>query len=442
MKKVIPVLLGLIFLWISLYLYAVINNKSSQKALDYIPKESNFLFKLNSKKFFKSTSYSMLFNSKDQDLLSSFENFMDKRKTGTGKKNDFGIDFLSDVVVFGEKVNEGQNFVVVFELMNPELFVENLPNFLGKNQSFALDGNTGFILTHFSSVKINQIELKKYLNQIIKNKHLSKYSPQKSDFMSLKLDGFKINENYIAKKGKLISYIDEKELKLEGEIELENAKSLNVKLSLLNSGFHFETCLISKTIQDSIHAYLAKIGFNSPEIDRISINYYGVELQESSTSGLIVSPIFDLLLTFKKDFKTNDFLGDFKMLKDLGYKLEGNTIVANKINYFVDSIDSRNLFIGCHLDKVVKRKNNLLLALNGDATMLTSIKGGGFLSSIVQVLPPFKSSKNLFDSFQEINLVSKQNKNKVEIQGKIQVKENKFIYNEFLRFYLTFIGEN
>jgi hypothetical protein len=441
MKKVIPVLLGLIFLWISLYIYASISNKSSQKALDYVPKQSNFLFKLNSKKFFKSTTYSLLFNSKDQELISSFENFMDKRREGTGKSDDFGIDFLSDVVIFGEKTSDGQNYVVVFNLMNPELFLKNMPSFLSNNQSFALDGNTGFVLTNFSTQKINNSSLKNYLNKIIKKKHLTKYAAEKSDFMSLKLNGFRVNDDYIAKNGNLTSFINEQELNLKGSLVLENPKDLKVEWSLIKAGFHIETCLISKTIQDSIHSYLDKIGFNSPEIERISLNYYGVELQESS-KGLLVAPVFDLLLTFKKEFNQKEFLGDFKMLSEMGYKLEENLISANKINYFIDSIDSKNLFIGCHLNQVVKRKNNILFEMNGDASKLTDIKGGGFIASFVQVLPPFKSSKNLFSSLEEIHLVSKQIEDKVEIDGKIKVKDDKFLYNEFLRFYLGFIGEN
>jgi hypothetical protein len=279
------------------------------------------------------------------------------------------------------------------------------------------------------------------LASIIKNKHLSKFVPQNDEFMSVKLNSFVVNEDYSAKEGEIKTLINDQELNLSGTIKLENPKPISSQWTLLKSGFHLETSLISPTIQDSIANYIKVLGLKTEEIQRISMNYYGMELQESE-KGLIAAPVFDLLLTFKSKYKLKDVFQDLSKLENLGYSKKGNLLTAGKINYFVDSIDSKNLFIGRNINKVVKRKNNVLFEINGDATKLTTIKGGGFITSFIQVLPPFKSSKDLFNSFESLNISSKQQGELVQIKGKIKVKNERYLYNEFLKFYLGMVGEN
>jgi hypothetical protein len=441
MKKVIPILLGLIFLWVSLFLYASLANKSSQKALDYIPNTHNFLFKINSKNFFKSSSYSILFDSKDQDLLSKLETHLNKRVDDSGQIQNFGIDFTSDLYIFGEKILGAQRYVVIFNLLDEKVFRENFSKLLNKNQQLDVEGKTGFIVTEFSTNRTSKADLKSYLASIIKNKHLSKFVPQNDEFMSVKLNSFVVNEDYSAKEGEIKTLINDQELNLSGTIKLENPKPISSQWTLLKSGFHLETSLISPTIQDSIANYIKVLGLKTEEIQRISMNYYGMELQESE-KGLIAAPVFDLLLTFKSKYKLKDVFQDLSKLENLGYSKKGNLLTAGKINYFVDSIDSKNLFIGRNINKVVKRKNNVLFEINGDATKLTTIKGGGFITSFIQVLPPFKSSKDLFNSFESLNISSKQQGELVQIKGKIKVKNERYLYNEFLKFYLGMVGEN
>lgn len=442
MKKIIPVLLSIIFLWVSLYFYASLNNKSNQEGLNYIPKNANFIFKFNTKNFLKSSSYSLLFNSKDQELITSLDNFISKQKIDDfSNKDALGINFTSDLVLFGVEINQSQNYVFVFNLTNPELFNKNIYSLLGKNQVASVDENSGFVLTNFSDDIPKKNILKKYLSEIIKQKHKAKFTKENSDFFQLNVENFKVNSDYTAKKGTITTRINDKELKISGQIELTNAPSIDSKWSLLKKGLHLETCLISNTIQDSIQKYLNFIGFDSKAIQRISLNYYGMELQDSK-QGLLAAPVFDLLLTFKEPFQLKNFFKDESSLNKLGYFKNGNVINAGKIAYYVDSIDSKNLFIGRHLNQVVKRKNNILFEINGDASMLTTLKGGGFITSFVQVLPPFKSSKDLFTSFKTMDISSKQINNKVEIKGTLKMKDDKFLYDEFLRFLLNFQGNN
>ena len=454
-KKVIPFFLGILFLWSSLLIFSSLANKSSQNAAYYIPENSNFSFKLNIKDFLKSSTYSMIFKSKDQGLLNSLQKYLIKSKDGIDNK-DIGIDFTSDIYIYGEEFENGQNYVILFNLLNPRSFRKNIPSLLDKNQSFEQTKDVGMIVTHFTKgAKNNNInkKLKAYLSKVIKNKGKFRAEKQavkdpddlvlnKTDFFEINVNSFTFNDDIKSKKGKILGKLNEKSLDIIGQIKMINPPLIESKWTLISDGFHLETAMISNAIQDSIQKYFNKIGIKTPNIQRISMNYYGMELQESD-DGLVIAPMFDLLLTFKDDFKINQIFEDFSILESLGYEKVGNKMIsANKLNYYIDSIDSKNLFLGKNLKQVIRKKNNTLFEIVGDQKALTTIKGGGFITSFIQVIPPFKASKNLFASIEKIHIKSKQINKDVEIFGELKFKNNYYLYNEFLKFYLTMKGDN
>ena len=455
-KKVIPFFLGILFLWSSLLIFSSLANKSSQNAAYYIPENSNFSFKLNIKDFLKSSTYSMIFKSKDQGLLNSLQKYLSKSKERIDENNYIGIDFTSDIYVYGEEFENGQNYVVLFNLLNPSSFSKNIPSLLDDNQSFEQTKDVGMIVTHFSKGAKNHNlskKLKAYLSKVIKNKGKFRYEKQvikeaedivldKTDFFEINLNSFNFNDDIKSRKGKISCKLDEKSLDIIGQVKMINPPLIESKWTLISDGFHLETAMISNAIQDSIQKYLSKIGVKTPSIQRISLNYYGMELQDSD-KGLIAAPVFDILLTFKEDYKISQIFKDFSILQSLGYEKENNKMIsADKINYYIDSIDTKNLFIGRNLKQVIRKKNNTLFELVGNPKNLTTLKGGGFITSFIQVFPPFKASNDFFASIEKIHIKSKQINKDVEIFGELKFKNEYYLYNEFLKFYLTMKGDN
>ncbi len=455
-KKVIPFFLGVLFLWSSLLIFSSLTNKSAQNAEKYLPENANFSFKIKIKDFLKSSTYSMIFKSKDQGLLNSLQKYLTNSKDKFGENNDMGIDFSSDIYVFGEEFENGQNYVILFNLLNPNSFAENIPSILHKNQSFDHVKNVGMIVTHFSKGVENKNiskKLKAYLIKVIKNKRKFKAEKRvikeadelvlnKMHFFEINLNSFAFNDDFKSRKGNVLCSLDEKSLNITGKIKLKNPSLIESKWTLISDGFHLETAIISNEIQDTIQKYLNISGIKTPSIERISMNYYGMELQESE-NGLIVAPLFDILLTFREEFKISQVFKDFSILGGFGYKMEKNKVIsAAKINYFIDSIDTKNLFIGRNLKKVIRKKNNTLFELVGDPKHLTTLKGGGFLASFIQVFPPFKASNDFFKSVDEFHIECKQINQDVKIFGELKFKNEYYLYNEFIKFYLTMKGEN
>ncbi|MFN5417334.1 MAG: hypothetical protein ACK5B9_09780 [Flavobacteriia bacterium] len=439
-KKSLPVLLGLLILWVGLFFYATVLNKSNQEINNYIPEKANFVFTMKVKDFIKSATYSLIFNSRDQELLNVFEIFLNKQRTDDNSTNIFGIDFTQDFTVYGIDYKEGQAYVVVFDLMNPDNFDSNVVKLVSKNQVCLRKENIGFIANYFGKEKINQEELKLFL-QNLKSKSKSKTDRKQKELFNVTLRDFKINDEFKVKNGNIDSEIKDHEMQLNGEFTTYSKNYQTSNWTLIPNGLHIENSLISNAMQDSLQAYLIKIGISLKRIDRISMNYYGVEIQETD-KGVIFTPLFDLLLTFKEEYNFNEVFKDLTYLNEFGFEKEKNVIHAGKLNYFIDSIDRTTFFIGNHENKVVRRKSKSLFSISGEITNLTTIKGGGFLiNSVVGMFPPFKASKNMFEKVKSINLEAIPKNNKVAISGKIEFKEKKYVYNEFLRFYLTLQGE-
>jgi hypothetical protein len=384
----------------------------------------------------------MVFNSKDQDLLTSLEKYAFKKRQGTGKSNDYGIDFTSDLYVFTQDFKDGYNYVILFPLLDESLFLKNIPNYLEKNQSFTSKGNLGILVSHFSSSKISKVDLDTYLELLLKNKQKSKFEFIKSEneFTQAHLNSFTVNEDIIVDKGSFISTLDERKLDISGEFSLKSIPEITSKWKLNKAGLHIESAMISKTIQDSIHNYFLQIGFQIADLKRISINYYGLEIQETD-KGLTFSPVFDLLLTFKNSFSIEDVISDESLLEELGFKREGNKFLAGNLTYTIDSLDCKNLFIGRNINQVALRKNTTLFEINGDLSQLTTINGGGFISSFIQAFPPFRASKELFSTLENVQISAELKNKELKLNGKIVAKKDKFIFNEFIRFFLAFKGE-
>lgn len=439
LRKYLPVLIGLLILWAGLFFYSSVLNKANQRINQIVPENANFVFHLNAKEFLKSSTYSLIFNSKDQKLLNALEAYINKSRKGTGKTNDFGIDFMQDMCVFGQNFNGGQLYVMVFSLTQPEVFDKNAFYNMDDNQASFRRNEIGMIATYYGKKKISSQKISEHLSNI----QFKSYTIplERKNFFDMSLRQFKVNDNFHITDGKITSNIDDKALNVKGSFQTNERDYEVSNWTLIPDGFHIENSLISNAVQDSIQKYLYKIGISVGELDRISMNYYGIEVQEAET-GILFTPVMDLLLTFKEDYKMQDIFKDTSYLNELGFEKVGNKILAGDITYTLDSLDSKTFFLGNHLNQVVRRKSRGLFEISGDASTLTSIKGGGFIVNFIELLPPFKASKNLFEKIDYIHFEAIPDKNNlVEVQGSLKVKEGAYIYNEFLRFFLTSKGE-
>lgn len=440
--------MGLLLVWTALMAFALVKNKSDQSINAYIPKNANLIFKLNSKDFFKSSTYSLIFSSKDQQLLNSFEAFLNKQRKGTGKSTDFGIDFVSDFTFYAQDFNQGQNYVILFNLMNRKKFLKNMPASLSKNQAMAIKGNMGALVTYYGEQPAKQAKIKAFAQGIFKKTSGFKFSFAKEELFNTNFTNYRVNSQLFIDKGKISSSISETQFKIQGELDVEFEEGLTRRWSLIpalsDNPLHIENSIFSKMMQDTIQRYMEKMGISSPPINHVSFNYYGIKLQftDKTDIGVIFTPIFDLIVTFDSKYDVDEIFKNSAQIEKFGFIRVNNAIVAEDVKYKIREIDSTTLYIGNNNELVIKRNKNDLFRISGDISRLTHVEGGGFfLNTMLNAYPPYKASKDLFEGIQRVKLVVKPKGKKVTIDGKIDFHPDHYLFNDLFKFYLNIKGE-
>jgi hypothetical protein len=444
LRRILPYVLGLLLLWTGILSYSTLSNSANKRQLSLIPDETNLVFKVNFKDFLKQSTYSMIFHSKDQKLLNAFQEFLKSQQKGTGKSNDFGINYFSDIVVFGKKFQKGEVYVMMINLINQKKFYENLPHFLSPNQSYAIKNDVGLIATYYGEDKINQTTLKSYLSNLKVKNNITEFEKKGDEFFLMNLSDYNINKKFHINKGYIYSSLSEKELSLKGEFQLDKKFARPCKWTLKEDEaqrpLKIETAFISRSLQDTIQSYFSKVGLSIPKVNQLTFNYYGLDIQETEL-GLVFTPKFDMILNFDQKIYTEKIFHDPERLLKFGFDLKGDNLKAGKLNYTIDLLDSSTLFLGSNRDFVIEKKNFILMKIGGDLGKITQISGGGFVKSIINVIPQYKAAKDFFNTIQEYKLSLAPRSNKLLfIRGKIKLQDRYYLYNEFLKFYLTING--
>ncbi len=152
---------------------------------------------------------------------------------------------------------------------------------------------------------------------------------------------------------------------------------------------------------------------------------------------MTVLPEIDLLLEFKTAFSGSLFKQD-SILKKIGAKFENKIFKIGGKRYYYDQIDSKTISISSYESTaIVRNKNHELFSVKGSLSSLLKIEGGGMIVSLLDMIPAYKASKELFTNINDVNITLKKSKgNKGLMQGSIIFKKDHFVMNEMLKFAL------
>jgi hypothetical protein len=451
MKKILgifkytPVIIGLIIIWVSVLSFSMLFKNENKRQLQLVPETNSFVFKLKFKDFLKSATYSMIFNSKDQKLLNTFQLFIKEQQKLQNKDNDFGINFFSDVLIFNEKYEKGDIYTIVVNLIDKNKFSQNLPAFLTNNQALTIKNEVGIIATYSGRNSNMKAEMENYLDRLsIKQKVKVNNIAKENEFFNLTLNDYFINKNFEIKKGEISSEINERELNISGSFHLKKPFKRPRKWTLRQEyelrPFHVETSFFSPSVQDTLQNFLSKVGLKVPKIEGVSMNYYGLDIQDNEM-GIIFTPRFDMILHFENKIKNEDLFFDREQLLKFGFDYNGVYLKAGDIHYAIEKLDERTLFIGFNRNLITKKNDRILMKISGDLGKITEISGGGFVQSMINIIPPYKAAKDFFLTTEEFKITMAPRSNYLLfIRGNIKIQEKFYFYNEFLKFYMTLKG--
>jgi hypothetical protein len=144
------------------------------------------------------------------------------------------------------------------------------------------------------------------------------------------------------------------------------------------------------------------------------------------------------LLEFNSSFSISNLLKQDTLLSKIAGKYDNNTLSIGGKKYFVNQLNSKTISISVSdSPTIVSNKKNELFAIKGNISSLLKVEGGGMIVSLLEMVPAFKVSKELFSNLEDVNItVRKTNSKKADLNGKIIFKKDHFVMNEMMKFIL------
>ncbi len=446
-KTLLTSLVLLVFLWVAFFITQLIYKAPEHQNEYFIPETATFAIKLDSRKLVNKTLYTLLFEGRDEQIIEKIKEII---STPGEQRKSLGINFLSDAILFSNPYKNGKLVIVSVNLSNSTNFKNNIPELLNPKQVVEVVDNVGFILTYISAN--NQESIKKedistfFAKNILplSNNTNSRFKVNKQDgeFFQSYSKGNLFGSSTCFNSSNIQFNLIDNGIGINGELGISENKSSNVLVAnqiLIpkNRYFHFSSGVIPKSIQDTLSSYALKAGIELPKLKSFSLNYGGMNIQMNN-EGMSVLPDMDLLLEFNSAFSISNLLKQDTLLSKIAGKFDNNSLLIGGKKYFVTQLNSKTISISVSdSPAIVSNKKNELFAIKGNISSLLKVEGGGMIVSLLEMVPAFKASKELFANLEDVNItVRKTNSKKADLNGKIIFKKDHFVMNEMMKFIL------
>jgi hypothetical protein len=448
-KLITRIFTGILFLSISWVLFLAGRTFMVEKPIEnlkHIPDDANFAVRIDGGSFLKTSLFSVLMESKDQEIINAFNEQINDRRKSTDKSKELGINYLSDVVLFGYREEKGEVYGLSVNLSKPKLLRKNASRALSKNQVYAIQGDVGVILSYSGAKDLTpnmRRALRSKAQKIANNKqtspigkNISIRNSEKIVQMSSQGCFFGISTMFV---GTTVDVnLNKKSVGLNGELFL-NPKMPDafsqVNHTLKPSGFHFFSALIPQKIQDTLHGIFKSVDLNLPKIESISLNYRSLNIK-NTMQGIDWTPDIDLMISFDEPIDIKDKILNSEFLNKIGWSYEDNKFKNKYTSYYLIKVNDRT-FIFSQNKNLKSQKNPLdcMFTVNGELSSLTNLDGDPFLMSFIQMLAVYKSSKELFGKMEDVNVsIYNTHDNKAELKGQIKFQDGAYPISELLKF--------
>lgn len=443
-KTLLTTIVLLTFLWAAFLITQLISKDPEHKNEFFIPESASFAIKLDSRKLVNKALFTILFEGRDEKIVEKIRELLSNPRES---KKEIGINLLSDAVVFASPFKNGKIVVIALNLSNASDFETNILEHLNEKQVVEVIDNVGFILTYFSNEEMNTIDKREIATYFEKNiRPLSGNSTSRftgdikdgSFLLSYSKKELFGKDSYFTTSNSEF-FLAENGIDLKSELGLAKkiTNPANKILIPRYGNFHFTSGIVPPSLQDSLSAIAGRLGLKLPALKSCSINYGGINIQ-SNDDGMTVLPEIDLLLEFKSSFTVEDLFKQDTILKKIGGTYENKILKIGGKRYYYDQIDSKTICISSFKSTaIIKNKNQELIAVKGNLASLLKIEGGGMIITLLDMIPAYKASKELFTNIDDVNIsLNKSKGNTAKMKGSITFKKDHFVMNEMLKFAL------
>ncbi len=437
LKNTLSSIILLLFVWVAFFIFIFLNGEKINSNHLYVPQNSTFVCKIDAKEILSTSADQILLKDKNEQILRTFKNLL--ANPNRKKSAEIGVDIFSDVIIFSSPYHKGKLIGFSFNLINPELFKKNISEYLTKDQTFAVHNHVGIVYYFISndpSVSTPISELKKFVQNSITYKT---YAFEKSEnIVDIQFHKSYFDPETSIKSSKLKGKIKNDELIIDGDLILKNKLTTNATFLKSNANsFHFSSLYFPKSLNDSLRSLLNKINIEVPEIQSLSMNYSGLEFGNLNNE-MVVIPGIDLLITTKENFSIIDYLNSNLNAIHDEIIFENNKVIIGEYIYYVKQISPKTFYLGkTEKPILISNTNQTILEMKGDLSNFVNVKGGGFMMSILEMYPLYKSSKKFIESTDHFDLNFKASNSKyIRIKGSLKFKKDHFIASESLLFLL------
>ena len=440
--KIFVFTLLLIAVWFTVYFSGLLVSESQNENLLYVPENAQFALRIDGRKISETTFFSVLLDSKDEEILKLLSDALKKRTTGEKEFKNTGINMLSDMVFFKTTLKGIEINGFLLNLLNPKAFERNVGPTLTSSQIMMIKHRTGLILSS-TNPKISKKQLSQFAKTILQDQvssHQFDHRSSNTEKPFAELHLHKSVEGSESQFHEIDLKFDQqgRAFQLDGTMNmLERFKEHDLSHQLTTKGFHVTSRIFAQDWADSLKSLLKFLPVELPEITAFSLNYEGVNVVNHS-SGFFVVPRMELIIQCSENFSIKELFESGNLQSELDYRLENGSIFIQDEQLFYKQLSPSSFYIGRTKDPVISTvKKNVIFEIDGKLDPLVNINGGGLMTAFLEMLPLFKASKELANSSEEINLkVERKSPSKCQVKGELVFKESHLPMTEVLRFML------
>ena len=432
----------LVLAWVFIIFTAAILEKNTNENIKHVPANATFAMRLDARELAEKTLFSVFLDAKDEEILALIQGSFSEASGKGGQIKNYGIDYLSDIVVFEIPYKGTFVYGILVNVLNENLFRKNSNSI--ENIGACRD-NVGVILRNSSASKqILRSELKQLAAKIVTSEHTDKQigfaaNRGSGKFIETSSKGMLFSKEAFFGQTNILFELQETELLLSGKLALNSTRKINAyKKRIRPKGMHISTSIIPPQLNDSLKKWTSKFKIKVPNITQVSLNFMGTKVINHS-SGFFVVPQVELYVECENPFDIERLITSAELIDYFDYKVENGSILFQEEKLYFKQLSPNSFYIGITKDPILQNNStNELFSASGELKPLVRIEGGGLMTAFLEMMPIYRASKNLTDHTESLELkIIKKTPKSAELKGNLTFSKGYYPMNELIKFLLV-----
>lgn len=385
-----------------------------------VPENTEWQIRLDALNWAKEELYTVLFEAKEEQLITAFETIIENKTMKDGESRSLGIELEQALILFGIKEKGHSLIGISIKLSDVALFKKNNSYFINDHQGIAIKDDHAILLTDMSQNPLAKNVLTRIAEKYIqKSKEVEIIQSNKANatFLSMKL-----REGGIEGEAKDVTAdvaVEDQTVRIRGELTLDQTRFHKPAFSLKRKGLYISTSLIPKNLTDTLNALLPLGTYRFPQVRSIVCDLQGAMIEQSSM-GLIPAPKMNLILEMERPINLDSIMASIPV----DMVQPGNKVIVGSLTYQIDLLNPTTLFIGTDRTQVTKQDGKHVSEIVGDLRVLTSIGGSPMIMAFLEVIPIFSASKQFVETTDHVKFIIHENSNgQCTMTGSLEFKK-------------------